>query len=67
MMALDASDPRQIGNLPESGTAIVALEGLTMYLTNDEVRELFRALETRYRNVRILADFYTEFGAKASR
>ena len=67
MMALDASDPRQIGNLPESDTAIVALEGLTMYLTNDEVRELFRALETRYRNVRILADFYTEFGAKASR
>ena len=38
-----------------------------MYLTNDEVRDLFRALETRYRNVRILADFYTEFGAKASR
>ena len=37
MMALDASDPRQIGNLPESDTAIVALEGLTMYLTNDEV------------------------------
>ena len=67
MMALDASDPRQIGNLPESDTAIVALEGLTMYLTNDEVRDLFRALETRYRNVRILADFYTEFGAKASR
>ena len=75
MMALDASDPRQIGNLPESDTAIVALEGLTMYLTNDEVRELFQALETRYRNVRILADFYTriladfytEFGAKASR
>ena len=31
MMALDASDPRQIGNLPESDTAIVALEGLTMY------------------------------------
>ena len=52
MMALDASDPRQIGNLPESDTAIVALEGLTMYLTNDEVRELFRALETRYRNIR---------------
>ena len=67
MMALDASEPRQIGNLPESDTAIVALEGLTMYLTNDEVRDLFRALETRYRNVRILADFYTEFGAKASR
>ena len=67
MTALDASDPDQISSLPESGIAIVVLEGLSMYLTNDEVRELFRALETRYRNVRILADFYTEFGAKASR
>ena len=67
MTALDASDPDQISSLPESGIAIVVLEGLSMYLTNDEVRELFRALETRYRNVRILADFYTEFGAKASK
>ena len=67
MVALDASDPRQIMHLPESGTAIVVLEGLTMYLANEEVRELFRALETRYRNVLVLADFYTEFGAKASK
>lgn len=67
MTAFDASDPDQISSLPESGTAIVVLEGLSMYLTNEQVRGLFRALEARYANVRILADFYTKFGAKASR
>ena len=35
MMGLDASDAEQIGRLPDRDTAIVVLEGLSMYLTNE--------------------------------
>ena len=67
MMALDASRPEQIGSLPDRDTAIVVLEGLSMYLTNSQVRGLLQALDKKYRKLHILMDVYTEFGVKASK
>ncbi len=67
MIGLDASDPKQIMVLPEAGTAIVVLEGISMYLTKAQLRGLFKALQKKYAKVYILMDVYTEFGAKASK
>ena len=67
MMALDASRPEQIELLPDCNTAIVVLEGLSMYLTNSKVRGLLQALDKKYRELHILMDVYTEFGVKASK
>ena len=67
MVALDASRPEQIGLLPNSDTAIVILEGLSMYLTNSQVWRLLQALDKKYRELHILMDVYTEFGVKASK
>ena len=67
MMALDASRPEQIETLPDHDTAIVVLEGLSMYLTNSQVRNLLQALDKKYRELHILMDVYTEFGVKASK
>ncbi len=67
MIALDAADPAQIGQLPDAGTAIVVLEGLSMYLSNEQVNGLLRALEEKYAGLHILMDVYTEFGVKASK
>ncbi len=67
MMALDASRPEQVGLLPDGDTAIVVLEGLSMYLTNSQVRGLLQALDEKYRELHILMDVYTEFGVKASK
>ena len=67
MMALDASVPEQIKELPESETVIVVLEGISMYLTNEQLREFFKALQEKYKELHILMDIYTEFGAKASK
>lgn len=66
MMAMDASDAEQIGSLPDSSAAIVILEGISMYLTNEQVHRLFQALDRKYPRLHILMDVYTEFGAKAS-
>lgn len=67
MRALDASDPGQIAALPESEAAVVVLEGLSMYLTNGQLRGMFAALAEKYRRLNILMDVYTEFGARASK
>ena len=67
MAALDASDPEQIRQLPAGESAIVLLEGLSMYLTNEELRDLLAALREKYARLRVLLDVYTLFGAKASR
>jgi O-methyltransferase involved in polyketide biosynthesis len=67
MIPLDAAKPEQIAALPDYGTAVVVLEGLTMYLPPDDLRGFCAALADKYPQVHILADFYTEFGAKASK
>ena len=67
MQALDASDPAQIAALPESRTAIVVLEGLSMYLSAEQLRGFLGALQDKYRVLYVLMDIYTRFGAKASK
>ena len=67
MQALDASDPAQIPLLPDSDSAIVVLEGLSMYLSAEQLRGFLGALKEKYRVLYVLMDIYTQFGAKASR
>lgn len=67
MTALDASKPNEIEKLPDAAKAIVILEGISMYLTNDELTALFCSLRKKYAFVHLLMDVYTEFGAKASK
>ena len=67
MAVLDASKAEQIKNLPQNDTAIVILEGISMYLTKEQIHALFCALEQKYSKVYCLMDVYTEFGAKASK
>ncbi|MBQ3385284.1 MAG: class I SAM-dependent methyltransferase [Erysipelotrichaceae bacterium] len=67
MISVDATDPEQISKLPDGDTAIVILEGLCMYLTNEQVHGLLQALKDKYASLHILMDVYTEFGARASK
>lgn len=67
MKALDASDPRQINVLPDSKVAIVILEGISMYLTHEQLHGLFGTLQDKYSKLFVLMDIYTEFAAKASK
>ncbi len=67
MLGADASQPEWVGKLPDNACAIVILEGISMYLKNEDVRRLFQALQEKFPQVCILMDVYTTFGAKASR
>ncbi len=66
MMELDATDIKKINELPEGNTVIVVLEGISMYLTNDQLKALIAALRQKYLYVHVLLDVYTQFGARAS-
>ena len=67
MTALDARDAEAIRKLPDAETAIAVMEGVSMYLTNEQLRRLLSALAEKYPRLHVLTDVYTVFGAKASR
>ncbi len=67
MITLDASDSEQIKKLPDSDEVIVVLEGISMYLPDNKIHDFLKALTEKYREVHVLMDVYTVFGARASK
>lgn len=67
MAVVDASKTDDIMRLPDSSEVIVILEGISMYLTSDELKTLIYNLQEKYAAVHLLMDVYTEFAAKASK
>lgn len=67
MLPGDATETRWLDALPQAKTAIVVLEGITMYLKPEELTGLLTALHQRFAELHVLMDCYTSFGAKASK
>ena len=53
--------------IPEKKSAIVVMEGVSMYLTTDEMRNLTDCLCTHFESIVLLVDAYTSFAAKMSK
>ena len=66
MIEGDARKHAWLNAIPEAGCAIVVMEGLSMYLTNAELKALTSALTRRFGQVCILMDCYTNLAAKMS-
>lgn len=66
MTELDATDTGKIRSLPDADAAVIVLEGISMYLTNDQLRDLILALKQKYNKINVLMDVYTVRGAEAS-
>ena len=67
MLAGDARQADWLAQLPEAEHAIVVMEGVSMYLTREELAGLLARLRGRFRRLDVLMDCYTVFAAKASR
>ena len=63
------SDLREnwLASVPTGGTAIVVMEGVSMYLTADERLALLKALSGHFDHVHLLLDAYTVFAARATK
>ena len=67
MIAGDARDCSWLTTIEEKKSAIVVMEGISMYLTADEMRNLANNLCTHFESIALLVDAYTSFAAKMSK
>ena len=67
MLAADVRDSQWLAGIPERKSAIVVMEGVSMYLTGEERRELTKSLCAHFDQIGLLMDCYTELAAKMSK
>ena len=67
MIAGDARDCSWLLGIPETRYAIVIMEGVSMYLTAEEMRSLTDGLCAHFEGLALLTDAYTTFAAKMSK
>ncbi len=67
MIAGDARDRGWLTAIEEKKSAIVVMEGVSMYLTVDEMRNLAESLCAHFESIMLLVDAYTTFAAKMSK
>ena len=67
MIGADARNVEWLGDITEAKSAIVVMEGVSMYLSEQEVRGILKAICDRFDRVSLMMDCYTLFAAKASR
>ena len=67
MVAGDAKDTAWLESIPESKSAIVVMEGLSMYLALPELQQLMANLCDHFTQLSVLMDCYTVLAAKLSK
>ena len=67
MLVGDAREDDWLKAIPERHSAIVIMEGISMYLTDREVCALLENLSGHFEQVSLLMDCYTTMAAKASK
>ena len=67
MIAGDARACNWLTAIEENKSAIVIMEGVSMYLTVDEMRNLANSLCSHFESIMLLVDAYTSFAAKMSK
>ena len=66
MIEGDVRSNAWVEGIPKERRAFVIMEGVSMYLKTQELKQLFTLLGGRFTETRILIDCYTSFAARAS-
>ena len=67
MQGADVRDPGWPAAIPERKSAIIVMEGISMYLTTIQLQSLFHDLSSHFGSIILLTDCYTDLAAKMSR
>ena len=67
MISGDVRDSKWVEMIKEYKSAIVVMEGVSMYLTVEEMQNLTACLCTHFNEISLLVDCYTLFAAKMSK
>ena len=67
MIATDITSNGWLELVPETNNIIVIMEGLSMYLAPDDLKQLFVNLNNHFSHINLIMDCYTSFAAKMSK
>ena len=67
MIAGDVRDCKWLENITERNCAIIVMEGVSMYLTVEELKAFMKDLNTHFEQITLMMDCYTVLGAKMSK
>lgn len=67
MVSSDIREMTWLSGIPGGSDAIIVMEGISMYLQPEALKEVLRQWKTHFGEIRILMDTYTSFAAKATR
>lgn len=67
MISADVRSGDWLNKITDTDSAIVVMEGVSMYLTAEEREALAENLSARFQKISLLADFYTVLAAKISK
>ena len=67
MLSADVRTDGWIAQIPRHQTAIVVMEGVSMYMQLEELCRLLQTIQTHFDHVSLLMDCYTVFAAKATK
>lgn len=67
MIGSDVRADNWLASLPKEKAAIIVMEGVSMYLSLKELKDLLANIQNHFEHVKILMDCYTVFAAKASK
>lgn len=67
MIASSVVDFNWLDKVESKKDILIIAEGLTMYLSIDEIKELLANINQRFKNVHLIFDAYSKIGVKASK
>ena len=67
MLGASAMETNWVKELTKTENAVLVLEGVSMYLSEKTIKNLFEAMSERFGKVKIVMDVYTELAVKMSK
>ena len=67
MLSADVRQPDWLQAIPQGSRAVIVMEGISMYLNNDELKKLLQQLSEHFGEVSLLMDCYSNLAAKLSK
>ena len=67
MLPADLREEGWLDAIPGGGTALIVMEGVSMYLSPEDLHALLGRWSRHFRHVHLLMDHYTTFGVRASK
>lgn len=67
MIASSITDFSWLDKIEYKNNVLIVAEGLTMYLSKDEIEKLLSNINAKFNNVHLIFDAYSKFGVRASK